>query len=162
MSGIFAQFRKSVANSVWKSPDERPDLAEIDDKIALGVLLWAVAEADSKFLISEKAKIKEILSSYGKISDKDLPIILNSIETAARERIDLFRFTDEISRDLPYQIKIQIVENLFRVGCADNELDNLELESVRKISSLFGIAHKDFIEAKIKVKKEFGLDTAGF
>jgi hypothetical protein len=34
------------------------------------------------------------------------------------------------------------------------------METIRKISGLFHIAHKDFINAKIKIKKEFGLDVA--
>ena len=40
-------------------------------------------------------------------------------------------------------------------------LDNSELEVIRKISGLFHVEHKDFIDAKIKIKKEFDLDTAG-
>ena len=36
-----------------------------------------------------------------------------------------------------------------------------EHEMIRKISGLLRIDHKDFIDIKIRVKKEFGLDTAG-
>lgn len=53
------------------------------------------------------------------------------------------------------------MENLFRVACADKDLDDSELEVVRKISGLFNVAHKDFIDTKIRIKKEFGLDTVG-
>ena len=59
-------------------------------------------------------------------------------------------------------MKINILEQLFRVACSDKDLDDSEVETIRKISDLFGIGHKEFINAKIKVKKEFGLDTAGF
>jgi hypothetical protein len=33
------------------------------------------------------------------------------------------------------------------------------METIRKISGLFHLSHKDFIKAKIEAKKEFGLDT---
>lgn len=160
MAGFLDQFRKNVISSVWKDETERPKVKDIDDKIALGVLLWVVAEADEKFLPEEASKINEILRSYSKISNEDMPVVLASIQEAAKERIDLHRFTHEVSGNLPYNIKVSIIENLFRVACSDKDLDNRELEVVRKISGLFNIAHRDFIDAKIRIKKEFGLDTA--
>ena len=50
---------------------------------------------------------------------------------------------------------------LFRIACVDKDLDHEEHEMIRKISGLMQIEHKDFIDAKIRIKKEFGLDTAG-
>lgn len=161
MAGFLDQFRKNVISSVWKDKPDEPKVKDIDDKIALGVLLWVVAEADKKFLPEEREKIKEILVSYGKISDEDITTVLASVKEAARERIDLHRFTREVSKNLPYDIKMSIIENLFRVACIDKDLDNNELETIRKISGLFHITHKDFIDVKIKIKKESGLDTAG-
>jgi len=162
MAGFLDRFRKNVISSVWKDKQDEPKIKDIDDKIALGVLLWVVAGADEKFLPVEEKKIKEVLVSYSKIPNEDIPTVLASIKEAARERIDLYRFTHEVSEDLPFDIKISIIENLFRVGCVDKDLGNNELETIRKISGLFNLSHKDFIDAKIKVKKEFGLDTAGF
>ena len=162
MAGFLDRFRKNVISSVWKDKADEPKVKDIDDKIALGVLLWVVAEADEKFLPEEEEKIKEVLISHSKISNEDIPTVLASIKEAAKERIDLYRFTHEISENLPNDIKISIIENLFRVACVDKDLDSNELETIRKISSLFKIEHADFIDTKIRIKKEFGLDTAGF
>ena len=162
MAGFLDQFRKNVISSVWKDKEDEPKGKDIDDKIALGALLWVIAEADEKFLPEEEEKIKEVLISYSKISNEDIPTVLASIKEAAKERIDLYRFTHEISENLPNDIKISIIENLFRVACVDKDLDDNELETIRKISSLFKIEHADFIDVKIRIKKEFGLDTAGF
>lgn len=162
MAGFLDQFRNNVISNVWKDRPDEPGVKDVDDKIALGVLLWIVAEADDKFLPEEEEKIREVLTSYSKISKEDIPTVLASIREAAKERIDLYRFTHEISQDLAYDIKISIIENLFRVACVDKDLDDSELEAIRKISGLFKIESSDFIDAKIKVKKEFGLATAGF
>jgi len=161
MAGFLDKFRKDVISSVWKDKVNEPKVKDIDDKIALGVLLWAVAKADNKFLSQEENKIKEVLVSHSKIPNEDIPIVLSSIREADKERIDLYAFTHEVSENLPYAVKILIIEELFRVACVDKELDNSELEVIRKISSLFHVEHKDFIDAKIKIKKEFDLDTAG-
>jgi uncharacterized tellurite resistance protein B-like protein len=83
-----------------------------------------------------------------------------SIKEAARERIDLHRFTREVGKNLSYDVRKSVIETLFRVACCDEELDHNEIEIIRKISGLFHIAHKDFINAKKTVKREFGLDTA--
>ncbi|ODS34796.1 MAG: Tellurite resistance protein TerB [Candidatus Scalindua rubra] len=159
MAGFLDKFRKNVITSVWKDKIDEPKVKGIDDKIALGVLLWVVAEADEKFLAKEDEKIREILTLYSKISEEEIMTVLASIKEAARERIDLHRFTREVSANLPYDVKISIIETLFRVACCDEELDHKEIEIIRKISGLFQIAHKDFINAKITIKKEFGLDT---
>ena len=160
MAGFLDKFRKNVITSVWKDKKDEPEMIDIDDKIALGVLLWVVAEADEKFLAKEDEKIKEILISHSKIPEEEISTVLASIKEAARERIDLYRFTREVNTNLPYNARISIIETLFRVACCDKELDHEEIETIRKISGLFRVTHKDFINAKITIKKEFGLDTA--
>ena len=161
MAGFLDRFRKNVMSSAWKDTIDEPKVRDIDDKIALGVLLWVVAEADKKFLPQEEVKIKELLISYSKIPNEDIPLVLATIKEAAKERIDLYTFTHEVSDNLLNNVKLSIIEDLFRVACADQELNNNELEVIRKISGLFRLSHKDFIDAKIKIKKELGLDTAG-
>jgi uncharacterized tellurite resistance protein B-like protein len=152
--------KKQVLSSLQDDHVQLPG-GNIDENIALGVLLWVVAEADEKFLPQEEEKIKEVLVTHSHINEKELSVVLASIKVVAEERIDIFRFTNEVSKELPYAKKIEIIEILFRVACADKDLDENELELIRKISGLFHISHKDFIDAKIGVKKEFGLDTVG-
>jgi uncharacterized tellurite resistance protein B-like protein len=161
MSGIFDQFREKVFHSVWKEKSDEPQQVAVDDKIALGVLLWEVAQADNKFLPEEKDKIKDVLKQYSNIPEDQVSYVMESIEIASRDKIDLHTFTREVSHDLSRDIKKDIIENLFRVACIDGDLAHEEEETIRKISGLFRLEHKDFIDSKIKVKKEFGMDTAG-
>ena len=160
MAGFLDKFRSNVVISVWKDKNDIPEVKDIDDKIALGVLLWIVAEADDKFLAKEDEKIKEILTLYSKIPEEEMATVMASIKEAAMERIDLHRFTREVGKNLSYDVRKSVIETLFRVACCDEELDHNEIEIIRKISGLFHIAHKDFINAKKTVKREFGLDTA--
>lgn len=162
MAGFLDRFRKNVMTSVWKDDHDIPPQVQIDDKIALGVLLWIVAEADNKFLPEEEEKIKDILLAHAKITQKDLALILASVKEAHKQRVDLYRFTNEVSKNLSYQVKMNIIEDLFRIACVDKDLDTLELETIRQIAGLFDITHKDFIDTKIKIKKEFGLKVAEF
>ncbi|OPX28509.1 MAG: hypothetical protein B1H08_05775 [Candidatus Omnitrophica bacterium 4484_171] len=160
MAGFLDKFRNKVA-APSRQDSEIIERKDIDDKIALGVLLWVVAEADRKFLPEEEEEIGNILRKYSSIDKDQIPLVLNSVKEAARERIDLYAFTSEVSPGLEYKARISIIEELFRVACADKDLDDNELETIRKISGLFHLSHRDFINAKIKVKKEFGMDTVG-
>jgi len=155
---IMALISPNEATDVQAGPDKTDG---IDNLIALGVLLWVVAEADETFLPEEKEKVKEVLQLYGKISEEDMPIVLRAVEEAAISRIDLYAFTSEVGENLSFTVKVGIIENLFRVACSDGEVANAEHEAIRKIAGLFQIDHKDFINAKLKIKKEFRLDTAG-
>lgn len=166
MGKFFEAFREKIMSLVASggTSDVQAEAGKnesIDNLIALGVLLWVVADADEAFLPEERDKIKEILQSYGKISEEDMPIVLRAIEEAAISRIDLYAFTSEVGENLSFAVKLGIIENLFRVACSDGEMADEEHEAIRKISGLLQIDHKGFINAKLKVKKEFGLDTAG-
>jgi len=166
MPNFFDHFRQKVISTVYPQDREHSENItqsrdQVDNLIALGVLLWVVAQADEKFLPEEEAKIKEVLRMYGKVSEKDMPIVLRAIKEASISRIDLHSFTKEVSQGLTYQFKVDILENLFRIACVDQDLDHEEHEMIRKISGLLKIDHKNFIDTKIRIKKEFGLDTAG-
>jgi len=160
VSGFLDRFRNTVIQSVWKDRADSPAQVELDDKIALGVLLWVVAEEDKTFLPEEESAIKTILETVGGVGSEDMPVVLSSIRLAARDRIDLFAFTREVRQGLPYAVKKNIVENLFRVACADGDLAHEEQDVIRKISGLCGVDHQDFIDAKLKIKKDFGLDSS--
>lgn len=134
---------------------------ETDNLISLGVLLWAVSEADEKFLPEELNMIRETLQKYSQISSEELPVVLRSVEIAAQERIDLYSFVSQVGDGISRDKKIEIIEHLFRIACVDGDLDKREHETIRQIYQLFGLDHHEFIDAKIKVKKEFGMDTAG-
>jgi len=161
MIGILKNIRDKVLNAEQVDEGSEGQDRHSDNLIALGVLLWEVAQADKKFLPEEQEKMKSVLNSYSEISDKDFPIVLRAIKVASLQKIDLYSFTHEVSTGLPREAKIAIIENLFRVACIDNDLDHEEHEMIRKITGLFRLDHTEFITAKVKVKKEFGLDTAG-
>lgn len=160
MAEFIDKFREQLLSKVSKEQPEGLKLEdkEIDNAIALGVLLWVVAETDNKFLKEEEDKIKEVLNTHAKISKEQIPVVLATIKQAAEERIDIWSFTHPFA-NLEDSEKITIIENLFRVACADNDLDHYETETIRKMANLMGVTHGNFIDAKIKIKKEQGMET---
>jgi len=152
MAGFLDSFRKKVVESIYK---EKPDLPkvkdeDINDTIALGVLMLIVAKSDQMFLTTELDKIKDVLSIHAGLSDEKMPYVLATIRQAEEERVDFWRFTRELDEDLPYEHKLPIFEILFRVATVDKDLSNDEIYMLNRIADVFGIYTEDF---KVLLKK---------
>ena len=57
-------------------------------------------------------------------------------------------------RGFTYPQKVKIIEHLWEIAFADTSLDKHEEHMVRKIADLIYVEHKDFIDAKLRVKKK--------
>ena len=154
------QFRKRVVSTVRREKARALKAKNVDRKIALGVLLWAigaVAEADGKFLPEEDKKIKEVLLTYLKISEQDYKIVLATMRISAMEKINIYKFAQEIGKTLSYEAKVKVVEDLLRIACADKELEKSEADIIKKLSGVFNITEEDLSATVSKVEKESGV-----
>jgi len=70
-----------------------------------------------------------------------------------------YEFTSLINKGFTYEQKVKVIEHLWEVAFADAELDKYEEHMVRKIADLIHVEHKDFIDAKLRVKKKLSLQT---
>ena len=156
MSGFLNRLRALVVPAAIGGQPQTPEPTSVDDKIALGVLLWIVADADGHFADEERQLIAQVLTSHG-VGQADLAVVMASVEQAAEERIDLYAFTREVASGLTPAARMEIVRHLYRVACADGSVDHEEVEAIRKISGLLRVPHRDMINAKIAAKAEFGL-----
>lgn len=156
MGGLLERLRKLVVPAVaHQGATTQPAAAAFDEKIALGVLLWIVAEADGRFLDEERAQIKQVLSAHGGVGEADLAVVMAAVEQAAADRIDMYAFTREVAQDLSPASRVEIVRHLYRVACADRTLVHDEVEVIRKISNLMRVGHQEMIAAKLAAMAEF-------
>jgi len=161
MPEFFNRFRKSIISSLLRRGKKRkPEARNLDNKIALGVLLWgmgAVAGAEGEFFPEETKKIKEILLTCSKVSKQDFPIVLTAMRQAAMEKINVYRIARGLNKKLTYQDKTLIITNLFRVAYADGRLGRDEFKVIRRIAVLFRLVRGDMIDARQKAKREMSL-----
>ena len=154
--GILDTLKQAVISSLQSAGGSHAGQPELmDERIALGVLLWIVAEADSKVLDPEIDAIEAILQRSEAVPAQDLPLVMAAVRQAAKDRVDLYQFTKEVSH-IPYNSRMAMIDNLFRVAYADRELDSREQEVIRDIAGLFGIAHQDLIASKLRIREEAG------
>jgi len=69
------------------------------------------------------------------------------------EATDYYTFTSLINEHYSQQQKIKLVEDLWRLAYADNELDKYEEHLLRRLSELLHVPHKDFIRTKLNTVK---------
>ena len=120
--------------------------------IAYAALLVEVIKSDHEIDERESKKLLEILnkklsSNYGDLSD-----IVTIAEEKSDESTSLYEFTRLINDEYDYQKKVTLIENMWAIAFADEEIDKYEEYLIRKISDLTYVSHSDFIKSKLKAR----------
>lgn len=127
-------------------------------KVATVALLLETARADFDVQDDELAAIARHAQQYFALDDGETKELLALAEEEASNATCYHEFTSLINESYSMPEKISIVEMMWRVAYADNELEKYEEALVRKIADLLYVPHNAFISAKNRVKKELGLD----
>jgi uncharacterized tellurite resistance protein B-like protein len=92
------------------------------------------------------------MRSKFELSDKEIKALLDLAEEKVWDATGYFEFTSLMNKGFTYEQKIKVIEHLWEVAFADNLIDKHEEYMVRKIADLIYVSHKDFIDAKLRVK----------
>ncbi|RJQ13799.1 MAG: TerB family tellurite resistance protein [Nitrospiraceae bacterium] len=144
------QFFKKYITSSPENPDR---VSEHSLQIATAALLVEMLRADSEVREEERKAITEIMRSKFNLSEEEIGGMLKFAEEEVRRATGYFEFTSLINKGLAYDQKVSIIEHLWEVSFSDAAVDKHEEHMVRKIAGLIHVDHKDFIEAKLRVRK---------
>ena len=142
-------FKKYVVSS----PEDRDNVSEHSLQIATAALLVEMMRADSEIKDDErKAVTKKLQSSFG-LSEEEINAIIKFAEEEILKATGYYEFTSLINKGLSQEQKVKIIEHLWEIAFSDSSVDKHEEHMVRKIASLIHVSHKDFIDAKLRVRK---------
>ncbi|TNF55154.1 TerB family tellurite resistance protein [bacterium] len=142
-----------------KSPAEEPDtISEHSLQLATAVLLVEIMRADAKVNEDEQKTIISSVRSKFHLNEEEIHTLIELAHEKHSKSTDYYEFTSLINKGFTYEQKVRVVEHMWEVAFADAELDKHEEHIVRKIANLLFVKHKDFIDAKLRVRKE-GLST---
>jgi uncharacterized tellurite resistance protein B-like protein len=120
-------------------------------RLATGALLLEMTHMDDQSRPQECAAARHALKTHFDLGESETNELLELAEAERTQSIDYYQFTSLINSAYTVQQKAQLVETLWRIAYADEELHKYEEYFVRRIADLLYVPHSDFIAAKHKV-----------
>jgi uncharacterized tellurite resistance protein B-like protein len=139
---------------VQSTPDSKVNVSEHSLQIATAALLIEMMRADAQISKDEKHTITNTMQSKFQLTGEETNALLELAEEKIWKATGYFEFTSLMNKGFSHKQKLKVIEYLWEVAYADGILDKHEEYMVRKIAHLIHVAHKDFIEAKLRAKKK--------
>ena len=134
----------TVRTAAYTSSDMRTTPAAFG--VSLLVLIAAVMKADGKVLKSELNYIKQFfVNQFGKESAAEATMMLRDL---LRQEIPLQDVCTQISRNMDYASRLQLLHLLYNVSLADGNIHQSEIQVIDSIAEYLRINNSDFLSIK--------------
>jgi uncharacterized tellurite resistance protein B-like protein len=121
---------------------------------SFGYILGRVANADQEITPEETQAMERILVAQGQLSADQAAVVVKM----AQMRNELFGGTDnflvtrEFRRIATHEQKLALLDCLFAVSAASEDISMAENSQIRQIASELGLEHSDFIQVRLSWK----------
>lgn len=124
---------------------ESEDRDEATDagRVAIAALLVEAARADDHYVDDERRMIDRVLAGRFELSPAEAAALRARGEAAQAEAVDLVRFTRAIKDAVAYEDRVGVIEALWRVILADDEIGHEESALVRRLAGLLYVSDPD-------------------
>ncbi len=147
--GLFDSFRKSVIDSVGSGPGEGDGKGR-DAALIFGALMAKVAAADGVVTPDEKQVMGEILKSELGLGEADVEVAVAAAQAAAKKKTDLRALCQEYNDVSDYETRKKLVDCLYRVAAADEDVAREEQDRIRLIANYLWLSVVDYGEIRAK------------
>ncbi len=154
---MISSFKKFFENTIKTGPGNNESGHGL--QIATAALLLEISRADYDVKPEEQQMVINAIRSKFGLSREETEELIELADREIRESSSYHEFTSLINQEFTPEQKIRIVEHLWEVAFADEEIEKHEEHLIRKIAKLLYVPHKAFIEAKLRVKKRLGDQT---
>ena len=129
---------------------------EVGRKLKLGcaVLMFEMVHVDGVIHDNEAKKIRHSLQQQFDISETETEELLTIAHEEKNNTADYYRFTSLINQHYSQEQKIFLVQQLWHIAYADNNLDKFEEHLVRKLAELLHVPHRHFMQTKHSAENE--------
>ena len=115
-------------------------------------LIYEIIIADHEISEQEINFASELLEFYFRIPIQSNKEQFNKLANQQHFNTDLSQFSYRLKTSLSYQQRMDVILICWQVLMVDGKEDQLEVSTVRKISTLLGLEDKDFILIRNRVK----------
>jgi len=154
IGGVLGYFVGSAFDSVDIKATGRAGTTQGDFLMSLLVLVAAVMKADGKVLKSELDYVKSyLIKSFGTEKTGEALTILRDI---LNRDIPVEQVCTQISQQLDYSSRLQLLHFLFGIAQADGVIADSELKMIERIYYYMGVKSADFNSIKSMFIQETG------
>ena len=115
-------------------------------------LIYEIIVADHQITEQEINLASELVEYYFQIPTKINIEQFNKLADQQHFNTDISQFSFRLKTSLTYEQRMDIILICWQVLMVDGKEDQLEVSTVRKISTLLGLEDKDFILIRNRVK----------
>lgn len=142
----------------------QPEVATLEDpqrrlQLAAAALLIELARADHRNDAREQQVIADAVRTTFQLDADTVAELVEDARRHADDATSLHQFTALINQQFDEEEKIELVRQMWRVACADGDIDRYEDHMIRKVAELIYVSHSQFIRTKLEVMDSQG--TAG-
>ncbi|HOW41279.1 MAG TPA: TerB family tellurite resistance protein [Bacteroidales bacterium] len=136
----------STTDSSSGSTQRKTRTSQGDFGVSLLVLVAAVMKADGKVVKSELDYVKQFfVRQFGNEAAKEAVLMLKDI---LKQDILVRDICIQISHNMDYSSRLQLLHLLFNVSLADGSINKAESDLIEKISGALGISNNDFVSIR--------------
>jgi uncharacterized tellurite resistance protein B-like protein len=121
-------------------------------QLATAALLVETARIDSATTETERDAVLRAVHEKFELPADEAAALIDLAEAEMKQATDYFQFTSLVNQHFTPEQKLRIVELMWRVAFADEELSAHENHLMRKIGDLLHIPHGDYIAAKMRAQ----------
>lgn len=118
--------------------------------LIIAALLCEVSNADHNISREEELVIERTLAKLLGIDNQQAVSLLKEAKQKIAASSSLYDFTSQLA-ELEFRTRSRLIEAMWEVAYADNELDPVEELVIRKVSDLLYLDHSEYIQAKLAV-----------
>lgn len=123
-------------------------------RLAAAALLVEMSQIGGSEDSTQRTMLETAVREKFDLTAEETHELLELARQEQREAVDYHQFTSLIKDHFDYAGRVRLIEALWRVAYADDQLAPLEEHMVRKIADLIYVKHGDFINAKLRVSGE--------
>lgn len=127
-------------------------------QIATAAIFIEMAKADGQFSPDERRNIVKVLEKQFNLESVYVDELIEFATSELKDSVSLYEFSSVLNKNFTFEDKFELLKNLWRLIYTDKKLDKYEDHLIKVIGGMIRMEHKQIINAKMLVRKEFKLD----
>ncbi|MDA0785218.1 MAG: TerB family tellurite resistance protein [Proteobacteria bacterium] len=140
-----SMFSQNAGGAAARSHD--PD----ELQLAAAALLVEAARMDDDYDADERALIGQLLRDRFDLDALDAEALLVAADAATVDLVEVYGFARQVKDAFEHEERVQMIEMLWEVVCADGEIHDHEANLLRRVAGLIYVSDRESGDARKRV-----------